>query len=99
MGTEYCPADWPNAMRSLIHGRDAACIGKTYCAISQTSGQMIQQKLIAAIALSVLLVAGCGKNPASSAAHSNKMRVGDIVLMFEAPIDVDYEKVCCRKEG
>jgi len=99
MGTEYCPADWPNAMRSLIHGRDSASIGKTYCAISQTSGQMIQQKLIAAIALSVLLVAGCGKNPASSAAHSNKVRVGYIGLTCEAPIYVAYEKGFFREEG
>src|SRR5436309_13469407 len=60
---------------------------------------MIHEKLIAAIALSVLLVAGCGKNPASSAAHSNKVRVGYIGLTCEAPIYVAYEKGFFREEG
>jgi NitT/TauT family transport system substrate-binding protein len=90
----------PIAIRSLIHRRDSASIGKTYCAISQTSkDRMIQQKLITAVALSVLLVAGCGKNPSSSTAHSNKVRVGYIGLTCEAPIYVAYEKGFFKEEG
>src|SRR5213595_4721 len=61
---------------------------------------MIQgKKLIAAVALGVLLMAGCRKNPASSAAHSNKVRVGYIGLTCEAPIYVAYEKGFFREEG
>src|SRR2546426_1692220 len=60
---------------------------------------MIQGKLIAAVALSILLMAGCRKNPASSAAHSNKVRVGYIGLTCEAPIYVAYEKGFFNEEG
>src|SRR5207237_10775686 len=75
-------------------------IGKTYCAISKTSGdEMIHEKLIVAVALSVLLMAGCRKNPASSAAHSNKVRVGYIGLTCEAPIYAAYEKGFFKEEG
>src|SRR5438093_1841476 len=100
MGKEYCPAGWPNAIRSLIQVRDSASIGKTYCVISKTSGdEMIQGKLIAAVALSVLLMASCRKHPASSAAHSNKVRVGYIGLTCEAPIYAAYEKGFFKEEG
>src|SRR5213595_4356682 len=61
---------------------------------------MIQgKKLIAAVALGVLLMAGCRKNPASSAAHSNKVRIGYIGLTCEAPIYVAYEKGFFQEEG
>src|SRR5437764_4166293 len=100
MGKEYCPAGWPNAIRSLIQVRDSSSIGKTYCVISKTSGdEMIQGKLIGAVALSVLLMASCRKHPASSAAHSNKVRVGYIGLTCEAPIYNAYEKGFFKEEG
>src|SRR5437867_9684555 len=60
---------------------------------------MIQEKLITAVALSVLLMAGCRKHPASSAAHSNKVRVGYIGLTCEAPIYAAYEKGFFKEEG
>src|SRR5213075_1820295 len=60
---------------------------------------MIQEKLIAVVALSVLLMAGCRKNPASSAGHSNKVRVGYIGLTCEAPIYAAYEKGFFKEEG
>ena len=60
---------------------------------------MIQGKLIAAVALSILLMAGCRKNPASSAAHSNKVRVGYIGITCEAPIYAAYEKGFFKEEG
>src|SRR5437773_1785560 len=59
----------------------------------------MQGKLIAAVALGVLLMAGCRKNPASSAAHSNKVRVGYIGLTCEAPIYAAYEKGFFKEEG
>src|SRR5437867_9738424 len=59
----------------------------------------MKSKLITAVSLSVLLVAGCGKNPASSAAHSNKVRVGYIGLTCEAPIYVAYERGFFKEEG
>src|SRR5207248_8633938 len=97
---EYCPAGLPNAIKSLIEGGDSASIGKTYCAIPKTSGdEMIQEKMIAAVALSVLLMAGCRKNPASSAAHSNKVRVGYIGLTCEAPIYSPYENGLFKEYG
>src|SRR5438552_2205557 len=60
---------------------------------------MIQEKLIVAVALSVLLMASCRKNPASSAIHSNKVRVGYIGLTCEAPIYAAYEKGFFKEEG
>src|SRR6266576_1435022 len=60
---------------------------------------MIQGKLIVVVALSVLLMAGCRKNPASSAAHSSKVRVGYIGLTCEAPIYTAYEKGFFKDEG
>jgi NitT/TauT family transport system substrate-binding protein len=60
---------------------------------------MTQGKLIAAVALGVLLMAGCRKNPASSTAHSNKVRVGYIGLTCEAPIFAAYEKGFFKEEG
>src|SRR5437762_828817 len=60
---------------------------------------MIQGKLIAVVALGVLLMAGCRKNPASSAAYANKVRVGYIGLTCEAPIYVAYEKGFFKEEG
>ncbi len=60
---------------------------------------MIQGKLIVVVALSVLLMAGCRKNPASSAAHSSKVRVGYIGLTCEAPIYAAYEKGFFKEEG
>src|SRR6184192_3340034 len=60
---------------------------------------MIQEKLIVAVALSVLLIAGCRKNPASSTTHSNKVRVGYIGLTCEAPIYAAYEKGFFKEEG
>jgi NitT/TauT family transport system substrate-binding protein len=60
---------------------------------------MIRQGLIAAVTLSVLLLAGCGKNPASSTARSNKVRVGYIGLTCEAPIYVAYERGFFKEEG
>src|SRR5213080_3362365 len=100
MGTEYCPADWPNATRSLIHGRDSASIGRTYRAISKTfESYKMTSKLITAASLSVLLVAGCNKNSSSIVRNSNKVRVGYIGLTCEAPIYVAYEKGFFREEG
>src|ERR1041385_8245393 len=61
--------------------------------------QMLREKLIAAVALTVLLIAGCRKNPASSAAHSNKVRVGYIGLTCEAPIYTAYERGFFKEEG
>jgi NitT/TauT family transport system substrate-binding protein len=60
---------------------------------------MIQKKLITAVALSVLLMAGCRKNPGSNAAHSNRVRVGYIGLTCEAPIYAAYEKGFFKEEG
>src|SRR3989454_12183064 len=60
---------------------------------------MIQEKLIVAVALSVLLMAGCRKNPASSAANVNKVRGGYIGLTCEAPIYAAYEKGFFKEEG
>src|SRR5437588_9934898 len=60
---------------------------------------MIFQKLTTAAALTVLLLAGCRKNSASSAAHSNKVRVGYIGLTCEAPIYTAYEKGFFKEEG
>ena len=59
---------------------------------------MIQKKLIA-VALTVLLMADCRKNPASSATHSNKVRVGYIGLTCEAPIFSAVEKGFFKEEG
>ena len=59
---------------------------------------MIQGKLIAALALSILLMAGCKKNT-SSVANSNKVRVGYIGLTCEAPIFAAYEKGFFKEEG
>src|SRR5438067_12496020 len=60
---------------------------------------MIFQKLTTAAAVTVLLLAGCRKNSASSAAHSNKVRVGYIGLTCEAPIYTAYEKGFFKEEG
>src|SRR6266404_689808 len=85
---------------SLIAGKHSASIGKTYYAIPKTSEhKMIQEKLIAAVALTVLLMAGCRKNSASSAAHSNKVRIGYIGLTCEAPIYTAYERGFFKEEG
>src|SRR5213593_3742321 len=59
----------------------------------------MKSTLITAVSLCVLLVAGCNKNPSSSAAHSNKVRVGYIGLTCEAPIYTAYEKGFFKEEG
>ena len=59
---------------------------------------MIQVKLIAAVALCVLLIAGCKKNADSNAA-SNKVRVGYIGITCEAPIYIAFEKGFFKEEG
>src|SRR5437867_3843033 len=59
----------------------------------------MKSKLITAVSLSVLLVAGCNKNPSSTARNSNKVRVGYIGLTCEAPIYVAYEKGFFKEEG
>src|SRR5437660_12108306 len=85
---------------SLIKKKHSASIGNAYCAISKTSEyEMIFQKLTTAAAVTVLLLAGCRKNSASSAAHSNKVRVGYIGLTCEAPIYTAYEKGFFKEEG
>src|SRR5881409_823848 len=56
-------------------------------------------KLITAVSLSVLLVAGCNKNSSPTVRNSNKVRVGYIGLTCEAPIYVAYEKGFFREEG
>jgi NitT/TauT family transport system substrate-binding protein len=85
---------------SLIGSKDSASIGSTYCAISKTSEyEMIFQKFITAAAFTVLLLAGCRKNPASSAPHSNKVRVGYVGLTCEAPIFTAYERGFFKEEG
>src|SRR5438270_2189635 len=85
---------------SLIGSKDSASIGSTYCAISKTfEYEMIFQKFIAAAAFTVLLLAGCRKNPASSAPHSNKVRVGYVGLTCEAPIFTAYERGFFKEEG
>src|SRR5437016_12527348 len=77
---------------SLIKKKHSASIGNAYCAISKTSEyEVIFQKLTTAAALTVLLLAGCRKNSASTAAHSNKVRVGYIGLTCEAQIYTAYE--------
>jgi NitT/TauT family transport system substrate-binding protein len=60
---------------------------------------MIEEKLIAGLTLGALLIAGCGKNSASSGAHSNKVRVGYIGLTCEAPIYAAYERGFFKEEG
>src|SRR5712675_1117786 len=60
---------------------------------------MTSKLFLIAISVSVLLMAGCRKNPASSAAHSNKVRVGYIGLTCEAPIYAAYEKGFFKEEG
>src|SRR6266513_4858040 len=59
----------------------------------------MKSKLITAVSLSVLLVAGCNKNPSSTARNSNKVRVGYIGLTCEAPIYAAYEKGFFKEEG
>src|SRR6266480_1734872 len=59
----------------------------------------MKSKLITAVSLSVLLVAGCNKNASSTARNSNKIRVGYIGLTCEAPIYVAYEKGFFKEEG
>src|SRR5437016_5266440 len=59
----------------------------------------MKSKLITAVSLSVLLVAGCNKNPSSTARNSNKVRVGYVGLTCEAPIYVAYEKGFFKEEG
>src|SRR6266498_1909156 len=59
----------------------------------------MKSELITAVSLSVLLVAGCNKNPSSTARNSNKVRVGFIGLTCEAPIYVAYEKGFFKEEG
>src|SRR6516164_4688650 len=56
-------------------------------------------KLITAISLSVLLVAGCNKNSSSTIRNSNRVRVGYIGLTCEAPIYAAYEKGFFKEEG
>ncbi|PYJ02207.1 MAG: myristoyl transferase [Verrucomicrobia bacterium] len=56
-------------------------------------------KLITAVSLSVLLVAGCNKNSSSSVRNSNKVRIGYIGLTCEAPIYAAYEKGFFKEEG
>src|SRR2546422_4823059 len=59
----------------------------------------MKSKLITAVSLSVLLVAGCNKNPSSTARNSNKVRVGYIGLTCEAPIFTAVEKGFFKEEG
>src|SRR5437899_4413233 len=60
---------------------------------------MITTKLIIPAALSALVLAGCKKNSGTTAADSNKVRVGYIGLTCEAPIYVAYEKGFFKEEG
>ena len=61
---------------------------------------MLIAKLTTAVAISSLLFAGCSKkNSGSSAADSNKIRVGYIGLTCEAPIFSAVEKGFFKEEG
>jgi len=61
---------------------------------------MLIAKLTTAVAISSLLFAGCSKkNSGSSAAESNKIRVGYIGLTCEAPIFSAVEKGFFKEEG
>jgi NitT/TauT family transport system substrate-binding protein len=61
---------------------------------------MLIAKLATAVAMGSLLVAGCSKkNSGSSAADSNKIRVGYIGLTCEAPIFSAVEKGFFKEEG
>ena len=61
---------------------------------------MLIAKLTIAVAISSLLFAGCSKkNSGSSAADSNKIRVGYIGLTCEAPIFSAVEKGFFKEEG
>jgi len=61
--------------------------------------QKMTSKLITAVSLSVLLVAGCNRNSNSTVRNSNKVRVGYIGLTCEAPIYAAYEKGFFKEEG
>jgi NitT/TauT family transport system substrate-binding protein len=56
-------------------------------------------KLITAVLLSVLLLAGCNKKSSTAVRNSNKVRVGYIGLTCEAPIYAAYEKGFFKEEG
>src|SRR5882672_3941758 len=60
---------------------------------------MTTNKLLAGVALSALLLSGCGKGPNEAGADSNKIRVGYIGLTCEAPIFTDVEKGFFKEEG
>jgi NitT/TauT family transport system substrate-binding protein len=60
---------------------------------------MISTRLVTAVALSTLVLAGCKKNAGTSAAASNKVRVGYIGLTCEAPIFSAVEKGFFKEEG
>src|SRR5437763_10542389 len=59
----------------------------------------MKSKLITAVSLSVLLVAGCNKTSSSTIRNSNKVRIGYIGLTCEAPIYAAYEKGFFKEEG
>ncbi|HEY6071032.1 MAG TPA: ABC transporter substrate-binding protein [Chthoniobacterales bacterium] len=56
-------------------------------------------RLAALVAISCLLLNGCGRNDSSSSANSNKIRVGYIGLTCEAPIFSAVEKGFFKEEG
>ena len=60
---------------------------------------MITTRLIATVALSALLLAGCRKNPDTSGGDPSKVRVGYIGLTCEAPIFTAMEKGFFKEEG
>jgi sulfonate transport system substrate-binding protein len=60
---------------------------------------LMNAKLVTAATLSVLILAGCNKDPGSTPRASNKVRVGYIGLTCEAPIYVAYERGFFKEEG
>ena len=60
---------------------------------------MVDPKIAAFIAVTSLLLTGCGKTNSNSSASSNRIRVGYIGLTCEAPIFTAVEKGFFKEEG
>src|SRR6266516_1096663 len=60
---------------------------------------MVYPKLITAVTLSVLIMAGCNKNRGSTPRLSNTVRVGYVGITCEAPIFSAVEKGVCKEVG
>jgi NitT/TauT family transport system substrate-binding protein len=83
----------------LIAAQVSASIAETYWTIYKTFNWTMRSRLITALLLSLLLVAGCNKDSSSTVRNSKKVRVGYIGLTCEAPIYAAYEKGFFKEEG